>query len=86
MPPGAGDEITNCSSSSGSSSKKIMVAEEMFVNCYNFNPKSVEHASNYIKMMVLRSKKVIYKEGILFAAPWSRKKYFTLLFKSSLQI
>jgi hypothetical protein len=25
--------------------KKIKVAEEVFVNCYNFNPKGVRHAS-----------------------------------------
>jgi hypothetical protein len=42
-----------------------MVAEEVFVNRYNFNPIRVEHASIYIKIVVLRSKKVIYKASYL---------------------
>jgi hypothetical protein len=40
--------------------EKIMVAEEVFVN-----PKRVEHASIYIKIVVLRSKKVLYKVSYL---------------------
>jgi hypothetical protein len=49
LPPVAVAEIVNCVSSSGSGSflfaidlkkfyRKIMVAEEVSVNCYNFNP------------------------------------------------
>jgi hypothetical protein len=39
-----------------------MVVEEVFVNCYNFNPIRAEHASfNIKKMLVLKSKKGIFK-------------------------
>jgi hypothetical protein len=53
LPPGAGPEITNCGSGCGSGSssgsflfttdlkkniEKIIVSEEVLLNCYNFNP------------------------------------------------
>ncbi len=38
LPPGAGPEITNCCSGSFLFTTEIMAAEEIFVNCYNFNP------------------------------------------------
>jgi hypothetical protein len=45
LPPGAGAEFTNCGSGSFLFTtdlkklyRKIMVTEEVFVNCYNFNP------------------------------------------------
>jgi hypothetical protein len=60
LPPGAGAEITNCGSGSFLFTpdlkkfyfKKIMVIEETFVNCYNFNP-----------MTFFLVKKVIFKKS-----------------------
>jgi hypothetical protein len=39
--------------------EKIMVAEEIFVNCYNFNPVRVKHASIHIKRHRYSSQKGI---------------------------
>ncbi len=44
--------------------KKIMVAKEVFVNFYNFNPIWVQHASIHVKKVpvpVLKEKKIIVK-------------------------
>jgi hypothetical protein len=62
LPPGAEAEVTNCGNSSGSDSflfttdlkkcyKKIVVAEEIFLNCNNCN----------IVILLLKSKKVFFK-------------------------
>ena len=66
-----------------------MVAKEVFVKYYNFNPIWVQHASIHVKnVLVLKSKKVIFKvsyksyseSGLLpepqfgFAAPRSRSR------------
>jgi hypothetical protein len=37
-----------------------MIAEEVFVNCYNFNPIRVKHASIHVKKY-LKVKKVIFQ-------------------------
>jgi hypothetical protein len=75
LPPGAGAEITNCGSGFRSSSgsflfiedvnkciKKIMVAKEVFLNYYNFNPILGTTCINPCnKVLVLKSKRVIVK-------------------------
>ncbi len=42
--------------------EKIMVAKEVFVSCYNFNPIRVKHASIYVKNYLYSNhKKVVFK-------------------------
>ncbi len=41
--------------------EKIMVAEEVFVHCYNFNPIREKHASIHVKCTNTQVKKLIFK-------------------------
>jgi hypothetical protein len=58
-----------------------MVAEEVYVNCYNFNPIRERHASIRIKskVLLLISKKVIFKVPILSEAWPELQNHFAAL-------
>jgi hypothetical protein len=48
------------------------VAEEVFVNCDNFNLIRLKHASFHVrKVLVLKSKKVIFEEPYETIRSWS---------------
>ncbi len=78
MTPGAVAKITNCRSGSSSGSflfttdlrkilyKKIMVAEEVFVNCYNLK----------ILIPLLKSKKVIFKVSYKLSGAGGERNIF----------